>query len=282
MFIQTEATDHPESLKFLPGRTVMASGSADFPNAQSAKRSPLARRLFEIDSVARVALGPDSIRVTKAPEVAWHIVKPAVLSAIMEHFVAGDPIVIEDEAYDSADEFGEDSEAAAEIRELIETRVRPTAQQSGGDIAFRAYENGVVLLQFEGGAFSLMDRIESMIQHYFPEVEAVRDYRDAMPKPGLNTPEGAVIRKLLDDNVNPSVAAHGGHIALVDVQDDTVYIRLEGGCQGCGMADVTLKQGIETEIKRVVPKIASVLDVTDHAGGTNPYYQPGKSGMSPF
>ncbi len=282
MFIQTEATDHPESLKFLPGRTVMASGSADFPNAQSAKRSPLARRLFEIDSVAGVALGPDSIRVTKAPEVAWHIVKPAVLSAIMEHFVAGDPIVIEDEAYDSADEFGEDSEAAAEIRELIETRVRLTAQQSGGDIAFRAYENGVVLLQFEGGAFSLMDRIESMIQHYFPEVEAVRDYRDATPKPGLNTPEGAAIRKLLDDNINPSVAAHGGHIALVDVQDDTVYIRLEGGCQGCGMADVTLKQGIETEIKRAVPKIASVLDVTDHAGGTNPYYQPGKSGMSPF
>lgn len=282
MFIQTEATDHPESLKFLPGRTVMASGSADFPNAQSAKRSPLARRLFEIDSVAGVALGPDSIRVTKAPEVAWHIVKPAVLSAIMEHFVAGDPIVIEDEAYDSADEFGEDSEAAAEIRELIETRVRPTAQQSGGDIAFRAYENGVVLLQFEGGAFSLMDRIESMIQHYFPEVEAVRDYRDAMPKPGLNTPEGAAIRKLLDDNINPSVAAHGGHIALVDVQEDTVYIRLEGGCQGCGMADVTLKQGIETEIKRVVPKIASVLDVADHAGGTNPYYQPGKSGASPF
>ena len=282
MFIQTEATDHPESLKFLPGRTVMASGSADFPNAQSAKRSPLARRLFEIDSVARVALGPDSIRVTKAPEVAWHIVKPAVLSAIMEHFVAGDPIVIEDEAYDSADEFGEDSEAAAEIRELIETRLRPTAQQSGGDIAFRAYENGVVLLQFEGGAFSLMDRIESMIQHYFPEVEAVRDYRDAMPKPGLNTPEATAIQTLLDDHINPSVAAHGGHIALVDVQEDTVYIRLEGGCQGCGMADVTLKQGIETEIKRVVPKIASVLDVADHAGGTNPYYQPGKSGASPF
>ena len=77
-------------------------------------------------------------------------------------------------------------------------------------------------------------------------------------------------------------AAHGGHIALVDVQEDTVYIRLEGGCQGCGMADVTLKQGIETEIKRAVPKISSVLDATDHAGGTNPYYQPGKSGMSPL
>lgn len=282
MFIQTEATDHPESLKFLPGRTVMASGSADFPNAQSAKRSPLARRLFEIDSVAGVALGPDSIRVTKAPEVAWHIVKPPVLAAIMDHFMGDEPVVLEDQTDDAADPSGEDSEAAAEIRELIETRIRPTAQQAGGDVSFRGYENGVVFLDFEGQAFSLKDGIENMLRHYYPEVEAVRDYRDAMPKPGLNTPEATAIQTLLDDHINPSVAAHGGHIALVDVQEDTVYIRLEGGCQGCGMADVTLKQGIETEIKRVVPKIASVLDVADHAGGTNPYYQPGKSGASPF
>ena len=78
------------------------------------------------------------------------------------------------------------------------------------------------------------------------------------------------------------MAGHGGHIALVDVQSDTVYIRLEGGCQGCGMADVTLKQGIETEIMNAVPSITTVLDVADHADGTNPYYQPGKGGMSPY
>ena len=282
MFIRTEAMEHPESMKFLPGVPVMESGTADFSSVQSAKRSPLAQRLFEIDSVVRIVLGPDFIRVTKAPEVAWHIVKPAVLLAIMDHYAAGEPIVLEDEADDPTDEFGEDSEAAAEIRELIETRIRPTAQQAGGDVSFRGYDNGVVLLEFEGQAFSLKDGIENMLRHYCPEVEAVRDYRDAMPKPGLNTPEGAAIQTLLDNHINPSVAAHGGHIALVDVQDDTVYIRLEGGCQGCGMADVTLKQGIETEIKRVVPKIASVLDVADHAGGTNPYYQPGKSGASPF
>ena len=284
MFIQTEATDHPESLKFLPGRPVMASGTVDFHNAQSTERSPLARRLFEIDSVARVFLGPDFITITKVPDVAWQIVKPPVLSAIMEHFVAGDPIVLEDEtdeADDSTGEFGEDSAATAEIRELIETRIRPTAQQAGGDVSFRGYQNGVVLLEFQGQAFSLKDGIENMLRHYLPEVEAVRDYRDAMPKPGLNTPEGRAIQMLLDERINPSVASHGGHIALVDVQDDTVYIRLEGGCQGCGMADVTLKQGIETEIKRAVPKIVSVLDVADHAGGTNPYYQPGKGGSSP-
>ncbi len=223
MFIQTEAMEHPESMKFLPGRPVMASGTADFSNSQSAKRSPLAQRLFEIDSVVRIVLGPDFIRVTKAPEVAWHIVKPAVLLTIMDHYAAGEPIVLEDEADDSTDEFGEDSEAATEIRELIETRIRPTAQQAGGDVSFRGYDNGVVLLEFQGQAISLKDGIENMLRHYCPEVEAVRDYRDAMPKPGLNTPEGAAIQTLLDDHINPSVAAHGGHIALVDVQEDTVY-----------------------------------------------------------
>ena len=105
---------------------------------------------------------------------------------------------------------------------------------------------------------------------------------DAISKPGLETPTGKAVREVLDSRINPSVAGHGGHIALVDVQDDTAYIRLEGGCQGCGMADVTLKQGIETEIMQAVPQIRAVLDVTDHAGGTNPYYEPGKTGMSPF
>ena len=84
------------------------------------------------------------------------------------------------------------------------------------------------------------------------------------------------MQQVLDERINPSVASHGGHIALIDVKSDTAYIRLEGGCQGCGMADVTLKQGIEVEIKSAVPTILQVLDVTDHAGGTNPYYSQGK------
>ena len=87
---------------------------------------------------------------------------------------------------------------------------------------------------------------------------------------------------MLDEKINPSVAGHGGHIALIDVTEDTAFIRLEGGCQGCGMADVTLKQGIEVEIKGAVPSIAAVLDVTDHAGGDNPYYSPGKGGPAPY
>ena len=125
-------------------------------------------------------------------------------------------------------------------------------------------------------------RIENTVRRDFPEVEevrfvsAAREPEDTSDKPGMQTPAAEAIQKLLAEQINPAVAAHGGLISLVDVQDDTVYIRLEGGCQGCGMADVTLKQGIEEQIKRTVPKIATVLDVTDHAGGANPYYQPSK------
>jgi len=154
--------------------------------------------------------------------------------------------------------------------------------QSGGNVTYRGFKDGVVYLEFEGSAFSLLTGIANMLRHYVPEVEAVKDHRDALPKRGLETPDGKAIRALLEEQVNPAVAAHGGHISLVDVTDDTAYIRLEGGCQGCGMADVTLKQGVATEIQRVAPAITTVLDVTDHAGGSNPYYQPGKGGMSPF
>ena len=137
-----------------------------------------------------------------------------------------------------------------------------------------------MLLELAGSTFGLLENIKTILQYYVPEVENVADYRDAIPKPGLATEDGKTIRRLLDENINPQVANHGGHIALVDVQDDTVYIRLEGGCQGCGMADVTLKQGVATQIQALVPAIINVLDVTDHAGGTNPYYQPGKGGTS--
>ena len=283
MFIQTQATDNPDCLKFLPGRDVTDGRAIEFQGLEAARRSPLAERLFTVESVARVALGADHIAVTKTPDVAWHIVKPVVLGAIMDHFVAGDPVLLEGEGANGADEADiDDDEISAQLRELIDTRIRPTAQQSGGDVSFRGFENGVVLLEMEGGAFSLMDGIANMLRHYVPEVKDVMDYRDAMPKPGLETPEGEAILRILDEQVNPSVASHGGHISLVDVKDDIAYIRLEGGCQGCGMADVTLKQGVETAIMREVPTITSVLDVTDHAGGSNPYFQPGKGGMSPM
>ena len=179
-------------------------------------------------------------------------------------------------------ETGDKDAISAKIKELIDTRIRPAAKQDGGDVTYRDFKDGVVYLEFQGSAFSLLSGIENMLRNYVPEVEAVKDHRDALPKPGLETPEGKAIWAVLEEEINPSVASHGGHISLVDVQGDTAYIRLEGGCQGCGMADVTLKQGVATQIQRVAPGITNVLDVTDHADGNNPYYQPGKGGISPI
>lgn len=182
---------------------------------------------------------------------------------------------------------------AAELMDFLRARIRPALAAEGGEVAFAGFEDGVLTLELGGAGFStplfaLKVRIENTVRRDFPEVTEVRftdvarPAEDTSDKPGMRTPEAEAIQKILAERINPAVAAHGGYISLVDVQDDTAYIRLEGGCQGCGMADVTLKQGIEEEIKRCVPEIATVLDVTDHAGGTNPYFQPGKGDMSPF
>jgi len=279
MFIQTEATDSTDRMKFLPGCAVLPSGTLAFTDGDEAGGSPLAGRLFAVEEVAGVELGADYITVTKQPDADWLTLKPALLGAVMEHFVAGDPVLAVG-AGSEPEEIMEDGTAdpavIAEIRELIETRIRPTAAQGGGDVAYRGYKEGVVLLEFTGSAHSLMAGIDNMLQHYVPEVRGVADFRDAQPKPGLQTPEGIAVKEVLDTAINPTVASHGGHIALVDVLDDTVYIRLEGGCQGCGMADVTLKQGVEVQIMQAVPQIRQVLDVTDHNSGANPYYQPSK------
>ena len=250
MFIQTEETSDPAVVKFWPGRAVVESGVIDFADAAAAGRSPLAGRLFEIGPVAGVLLGPDYISVTRRADADWQQMRPAVLGVIMEHFVAGEPVLVE--------------------------------PRTGGDVALRGFRDGVVFLELQGSAAGLKDGIANMLRHYVPEVVAVRDFNDAVAKPGLNTPEGAAVQQLLDERINPAVASHGGFIELVDVKDTVAYIRLGGGCQGCGMADVTLKQGVEVEIKQAVPSITAVLDVTDHAGGSNPYYQQGKGGASPY
>ena len=278
MFIQSEDTPDPNRMRFLPGQPVLAGGPRGFERATAAG-SPLAERLFEIDAVASVTLGAEEIAVTKSDQADWDSLRPAVLSAIMAHFMSGAPVVTETAAPAQDPGFEpEDAQIVTEIRELIDTRVRPAARQAGGEVTFHGYRDGTVFLELSGQAAGLQSGIANVLQHYLPEVTGVKDFRDAQPKPGLETPEGQAIKQVLDERINPAVAAHGGHIALVDVQGDRVYIRLEGGCQGCGMADVTLKQGVEVEIRRVAPSIAAVLDVTDHAGGTNPYYQPGKGG----
>jgi Fe-S cluster biogenesis protein NfuA len=293
MFIQTDALSDPDAMRFVPGEAVLPSGKAEFPDPESSRRSPLARRLFAIDGVTGVSLEPDSVTVSKRDDTEWHILKPAIFRAIMEHFASGRPAVSQQPGDAAPGPEDPDGAIAADLRDFLDARIRPQLAAEGGEVAVAGFEDGVLTLELGGAGFStplfaLKVRIENTVRRDFPEVEEVRFTDVARPpedtsdKPGMQTPEAEAIQKLLAEQINPAVAAHGGYISLVDVQDDTAYIRLEGGCQGCGMADVTLKQGIEEQIKRSVPEIATVLDVTDHAGGANPYFQPGKGDMSPF
>jgi Fe-S cluster biogenesis protein NfuA len=180
MFIQTEQTPNPATLKFLPGRTVMESGTANFTTAESAHRSPLAERVFGVDGVTGVFLGSDFVTVTKDTDQEWHVLKPAILGVIMEHFTAGRPVINPDEGT-AAQAEGEDDEIVAQIKELIETRVRPAVAQDGGDILFRGFEDGIVYLHMQGSCSgcpsstaTLKAGIENMLRHYVPEVIEVR------------------------------------------------------------------------------------------------------------
>jgi Fe-S cluster biogenesis protein NfuA len=277
MFIQTEELRDPSALRFMPGVPVLRSGGTlVFDDAARATRSPLAQRLLEIDYIRKVEFGADHIDLTKSDDRDWKQIKPAVLGAIMDHFLSKTPVVIDDGREDAP--APADDPTTRKIVELLETRIRPVARDQGGDIEFRGFEDGRVILEFTGGAFALKGGVQTMLRHYIPEVGEVVNYLDTVPKPGLDTPAGRAIRQVLDDEVNPQVAMHGGHITLLDLIEDTAYIRLEGGCQGCAMSAMTLKQGVEGAIRRVAPEVIHVLDATDHADGKNPYYQPGHHG----
>ncbi len=180
MFIETEGTPNPATLKFLPGRDVMGAGTADFAGPDGAGRSPLAMALFALPGVARVFLGSDFVTVTKNDLADWQALRPQVLGAIMEHFVAGRPVV--EGAGETADEdiAPEDREIVEQIKELLDTRVRPAVAGDGGDIVFRGYREGVVRLHMQGAcsgcpssSATLKHGIENMLRHYVPEVLAV-------------------------------------------------------------------------------------------------------------
>jgi len=180
MFIQTEQTPNPATLKFLPGEPVLEEGTADFPSVEAASRSPLAERLFSIEGVASVFLGNDFISVTKAEDREWQVLKPSILGAIMEHYATGQPTILADEGTTTEGE-GEDDDVVRQIKELIETRVRPAVAQDGGDIIFHGFEAGVVYLRMQGACsgcpsstMTLKSGIENMLKHYVPEVEEVR------------------------------------------------------------------------------------------------------------
>ena len=183
MFIQTEATPNPATLKFLPGRPVLESGTLDMQSREAAARSPLAERLFEIPSITGVFFGADFISVTKAAG-DWQQIKPAILGAIMEHFMSGAPLVATGaKPTPVSDEFFEDkdSETVALIKDLIETRVRPAVAGDGGDITFRGYKEGVVYLNMRGACSgcpsstaTLKHGIQNLLKHFVPEVVEVQ------------------------------------------------------------------------------------------------------------
>jgi len=183
MFIQTEPTPNPATLKFLPGRAVLASGTLDMRDKATAAQSPLAERLFRIAGVSGVFFGSDFIAVTKT-DGEWQQLKPAILGAIMEHFMSDAPVLRGERGADAGgEEFfaSEDTETVATIKELIETRVRPAVANDGGDITFRGFKDGVVYLDMKGACSgcpsstaTLRHGIQNLLKHYLPDVIEVR------------------------------------------------------------------------------------------------------------
>ncbi|HEX8653765.1 MAG TPA: NifU family protein [Allosphingosinicella sp.] len=186
MLIQTETTPNPATLKFLPGCTVMEAGTRDFPSPEDADASPLAAAIFSTGEVEGVFFGRDFISVTAAPGADWRPLKPEVLSVLLDHFSSGAPLFNPGSAGDIAvapeaiEEDPADAEIVAQIRELIETRVRPAVAQDGGDIVYRGFSRGTVYLALHGACsgcpsstMTLKNGIEGLLRHYVPEVEAV-------------------------------------------------------------------------------------------------------------
>ncbi|MDP9195865.1 MAG: NifU family protein [Pseudomonadota bacterium] len=182
MFIQTEDTPNPATLKFLPGCTVMETGTASFSGMDEAARSPLAQRLLAISGVASVFLGSDFISVTKSADRDWPVLRAPLLAAIMEHFTTGQPVLLDpQQALPEHGNQGDNDEIATQIRELLDTRIRPAVAQDGGDITFQRFEDGVVYLTMKGACAgcpsstaTLKGGIENMLRHYIPEVTEVR------------------------------------------------------------------------------------------------------------
>lgn len=183
MFIQTEETPNPETLKFLPGCVVMVDGTASYLVGQPCDNSPLASHLLTVDGVVGVFFGSDFVTITKDPAHEWSLLKPSILATLMDHFVSGQPAVIEslseNKTTDDIDDISDP--LILQIRELLDTRIRPAVAQDGGDIVFHSFEDGVVYLKMQGACSgcpsstaTLKSGIENMLRHYVPEVEEVR------------------------------------------------------------------------------------------------------------
>ncbi len=181
MFIQTETTPNPNTLKFIPGLPVMDSGTADFRDAATAARSPLAQALLQIPGAAAVFFGSDFVSVTKVDDKDWAVLKPFIMGKIMDHFTSGTPLLVDAPlAVAAARKSNDNDPIVIEIKELIETKVRPAVAQDGGDIVFHDFDQGVVFLELQGAcagcpssSLTLKSGIENMLKHYIPEVTEV-------------------------------------------------------------------------------------------------------------
>ena len=183
MFIQTEQTPNPQTLKFLPGKVVMDDGTAFFQNIEEGSNSPFAKRLFKVEGVEGVFFGSDFITITKQQSVDWQIMKPIILSAIMDHYNSGDKTIDNPEKKEnnSLQQDENDSEIVKQIKELLDTRVRPAVAMDGGDIIYNSFKDGIVYLQMQGACSgcpsstaTLKMGIENMLKHYIPEIQEVR------------------------------------------------------------------------------------------------------------
>jgi Fe-S cluster biogenesis protein NfuA len=184
MFIQTEPTPNPATLKFIPGKTVLGEGSVDYRDKVEAGRSPLALRLFDVEGVTGVFLGSDFISVTKSESEEWQHIKPAILGAIMDHYISGAPAMAsggDGEGAAAEDYDPEDEDTVNTIKELLDTRVRPAVANDGGDIVFHGYKDGVVFLHMRGACAgcpsstaTLRHGIENLLRHFCPDVREVR------------------------------------------------------------------------------------------------------------
>ena len=183
MFIQTEYTPNPQTLKFLPGKVVMDDGTAFYQSTQDASDSPLAKRLFDVDGVEGVFFGSDFITITKAQSIDWQILKPLILGSIMDHYNSGDETISKETQKENTSlKLSEnDDDIVKQIKELLDTRVRPAVAMDGGDIVYDSFKDGIVYLHMQGACSgcpsstaTLKMGIENMLKHYVPEVQEVR------------------------------------------------------------------------------------------------------------
>ncbi|KAL4640657.1 hypothetical protein GN956_G11119 [Arapaima gigas] len=205
LFIQTEDTPNPRSLKFLPGRTVLGTGTLDFPNAASTDRSPLARDIFTVNGVKSVFFGPDFITVTKRDDdVDWRDIKRDVTEVMTRFFHSGSPITTETTHTESSPAEEDEDEIVSMIKELLDTRIRPTVQEDGGDVIFKGFEDGTVKLKLVGSCtgcpsstVTLRNGIQNMLQFYIPEVDAVEQVEDEVDE--VNVKVFAELERKLED-----------------------------------------------------------------------------------